>query len=118
VGATSVTKTAGTVSAASVITRSFEKDLNAYLGGVAGGAGSLQGIVNYNTANPAEGLKYQQRELTPALSPDRSALEADTAAGKAANAAVIDAALTDADVIMVPSGNALVGSSDRARSPA
>ena len=38
-------------------------DLNAYLRW-SGGAGSLQEIVDYNTANPVEGLKYQQRELT------------------------------------------------------
>ena len=55
--------------------------------GTSGGAGSLQGIVNYNTANPVEGLKYQQGQLAGALSPDLSALAADTAAGKAANAA-------------------------------
>src|SRR4051794_38275038 len=55
-GATTVTKTAGTVAAPSIVTRAFEKDLNAYLGGVSGGAGSLRGIVNYTTANPIEGL--------------------------------------------------------------
>ena len=67
---------------ASIVTRSFEKDLNAYLGGTSGGAGSLQGIVNYNTANPVEGLKYQQGQLLGALRPDLAALAADTAAGK------------------------------------
>ena len=114
VGATTAVKTIGTpANVASIISRSFEKDLNAYLGG----KGTLAEIVAYNTANPVEGLKYQQRELTAALSPDLSALDADTAAGIAANAAVIDAALTDADVIMVPSGHALVGYADRAGYP-
>ena len=114
-----VTKTVGTPSpnTASIINRSFEKDLNAYLAGTSGGAGSLQGIVNYNTANPVEGLKYQQGQLTGALSPDLSALSADIAAGKASNAAVIDALLADTDVIMVPSGNALVNIADRAGYP-
>ena len=88
-GATTVTKTVGTPAPnpPSIVARSFERDLNAYLGGVSGGAGSLQGIINYNAANPVEGLKYQQRELTAALSPDLSAFDADMAAGKASNAA-------------------------------
>jgi Asp-tRNA(Asn)/Glu-tRNA(Gln) amidotransferase A subunit family amidase len=116
-GATTVTKTAGTVAAPSVITRSFEKDLNAYLGGVSGAAGSLQGIVNYNTANPVEGLKYQQRDLVGALSPDLSALAADTAAGRTQSAAVLDALLTGADVIAAPAGSALVNVADRAGYP-
>ena len=43
--------------------------------GTPGGASSLQGIVDYNTANPVEGLKYQQGELTPrGRRPDLSAL--------------------------------------------
>ncbi len=65
-GLTTVTKTVGTPSPnpASIVTREFERDLNAYLGGTSGGAGSLQGIINYNAAHPVEGLKYQQRDLT------------------------------------------------------
>jgi Asp-tRNA(Asn)/Glu-tRNA(Gln) amidotransferase A subunit family amidase len=118
-GATTVTKTIGTPSPnpPSIVSRSLEPDLNAYLAGTTGGAGSLQGIVNYNDANPVEGLKYQQRDLQAALSPDRSAFEADLAAGKASSAALIDALLADTDVIMVPSGNALVGIADRAGYP-
>ncbi|HEX6027093.1 MAG TPA: hypothetical protein VFZ00_34155, partial [Solirubrobacter sp.] len=118
-GATAVTKTVGTPSPnpPSIVSRSFEHDLNAYLGGVSGGAGSLQGIVNYNTAHPVEGLKYQQRELIAALSPDLSSFEADLTAGKASNAALIDDLLSDTDVIMVPSGHALVGIADRAGYP-
>ena len=70
-GATTVTKTIGTPSPnpASIVARSFEKDLNAYLAGTSGGAGSLQGIVNYNAANPVEGLKYQQGQLLSSLEP-------------------------------------------------
>ena len=48
---------------ASIVTRAFKQDLNAYLAGTSGGAGSLQGIIDYNTANPVEGLKYQQGQL-------------------------------------------------------
>ena len=118
-GATTVTKTIGTPSPnpPSIVSRSFERDLNAYLAGTSGGAGSLQGIVNYNEANPVEGLKYQQRELEAALSPDLSSFESDLAAGKASNAALIDGLLADTDVIMVPSGHALVGIADRAGYP-
>jgi Asp-tRNA(Asn)/Glu-tRNA(Gln) amidotransferase A subunit family amidase len=118
-GATTTVKAVGTPSpnTASIVARSFEKDLNAYLGGTSGGAGSLQGIVNYNTANPAEGLKYQQGQLVSSLSSDTSALAADTAAGKASNAALIDTLLADTDVIMVPSGNVLVNIADRAGYP-
>ena len=71
-GATTVVKTVGTPSPnpASIVTREFKRDLNAYLGGTSGGAGSLQGIIDYNTANPVEGLKYQQGELIAAQAVD------------------------------------------------
>jgi Asp-tRNA(Asn)/Glu-tRNA(Gln) amidotransferase A subunit family amidase len=118
-GATTVTKTVGTPepNPPSIVGRSFERDLNAYLGGVSGGAGSLQGIVDYNAAHPVEGLKYQQRDLISALSPDLSAFDADLATGSASNAAVIDGLLADTDVVMVPSGDPLVGIADRAGYP-
>ena len=103
---------------ASIVTREFKRDLNAYLADTSGGARSLQEIINYNTANPVEGLKYQQGELTAALAPDPSAYAADHAAGLASNRAVIDALLADgSDAVMVPSGNALVGIADRAGYP-
>ena len=101
----------------SIVTREFRRDLNAYLGGTSGGAGSLQGIINYNAAHPVEGLKYQQRELLDAESPDLTNYEADKAAGLASNRALIDALLADTDVIAVPSGNALVNIADRAGYP-
>ncbi|MBE2317907.1 hypothetical protein DVA67_018135 [Solirubrobacter sp. CPCC 204708] len=114
VGATTTVKPVATPTAVpSITSRTVETELNSYLGGKS----TLRAITEYNAANPVEGLKYQQRELTAALSPDRSALEADTAAGIAAATAVLDAALTDADVVMVPSGHALVASADRAGYP-
>jgi amidase len=118
-GATTVTKTIGTPSPnpPSIVTREFRRDLNAYLGGTSGGAGSLQGIINYNAAHAVEGLKYQQRELLDAETPDLTNYEADKAAGQAASRALIDALLSDTDVIAVPSGNALVGIADRAGYP-
>ena len=84
-----MTKTVGTPSPnpPSIVTRSFEQDLNAYLAGMSGGAGSLQGIVNYNTANPVEGLKYQQGQLIGvAAARTCRRYAADMAAGKASNA--------------------------------
>ena len=68
-GATTVTKTVGTPdpNPPSIVSRSFETDLNAYLAETSGGAGSLQEIVDYNAANAVEGLKYQQGELLGAL---------------------------------------------------
>src|SRR4051794_14159737 len=118
-GATTVTKTIGTPSPnpPSIVTREFRRDLDVYLGGTSGGAGSLQGIINYNAAHPVEGLKYQQRELLDAESPDLSAYQADKAAGQASSRALIDALLSDTDVIAVPSGNALVNIADRAGYP-
>jgi Amidase len=127
-GATTAVKTVGTPSPnpPSIVLREFERDLDDYLSGVSGGAGSLDGIIAYNEAHPAEGLKYQQRELVEAAAADLSAYEADRDAGLAATRAVIDGILSndtpgdaadDFDVVMVPSGNALVGIADRAGYP-
>jgi Asp-tRNA(Asn)/Glu-tRNA(Gln) amidotransferase A subunit family amidase len=134
-GATTAVKTVGTPSPnpASIVSREFKRDLNAYLGsGHSGGAGSLQEIIAYNTANPEEGLKYQQGELTAAEAVDLSdaataaTYESDKTSGKASNQELIDAILNngtpgdtsdDFDVIAVPSGNSLVGIADRAGYP-
>jgi amidase len=133
-GATTVTTTVTTPAATpSIVTREFERDLNAYLADTTGtGAKSLAEIIGYNTANPVEGLKYGQGELTAAAAVDLSdpataaAYEADKAAGLASSQAAIDAVLTngtpadtsdDFDVVMVASGNPLVGIADRAGYP-
>ncbi len=118
-GATTVAKTIGTPTPnpPSIVTREFRRDMNAYLAGTSGGAGSLQGIINYNAGHPVEGLKYQQRELLDAESPDLTSYEADKAAGQASSRALIDGLLADAEVLAVPSGNALVGIADRAGYP-
>ncbi len=127
-------KTIGTPAAVpSIVGTEFKRDLNAYLSDVPGsGAKSLQQIIDYNAANSAEGLKFQQGELTAAQAVDLS--DSATAAtyatnkssGLAANKAVIDTLLDNAtpgdpaddmDAVMVPSGNALVGIADRAGYP-
>jgi Asp-tRNA(Asn)/Glu-tRNA(Gln) amidotransferase A subunit family amidase len=136
-GATTVVKTIGTPSpdSPSIVMSEFKRDLNAYLAGLKipkGEAKSLAEIIAYNTANPVEGLKYQQRDLLAAQAVDLSdpttaaAYESDKTTGKAVNKALIDAILNngtpddpadDFEVIMVPSGNALVGIADRAGYP-
>jgi amidase len=123
-GATTVVKTIGTPSPnpASIVTSEFKRDLNAYLAGKPG-VNSLQGIINYNAANPVEGLKFQQTQLIGAEAVDltdpatSATYEANKAAGKASSAALIDGLLSDVDVIAVPSGDALVNIADRAGYP-
>jgi Asp-tRNA(Asn)/Glu-tRNA(Gln) amidotransferase A subunit family amidase len=134
-GATTVVKTIGTPSPdpPSIVAREFKRDLNAYLSGTGGaGAKSLAQIIDYNAANPVEGLKYQQGQLVEAQAVDLSdaatsaAYESDKAAGMASSRALIDALLDngtpsdssdDLDVVVVPSGNALAGIADRAGYP-
>ncbi len=136
-GATTTQVTPGTPSPdpASVVPSEFKRDLNTYLSGVRRGPGAraLQAIIDYNDANPVEGLKYQQGRLLAAQAVDLSdpatgaAYQADLEAGKASNRALIDGILTngtpgdksdDFDAVMVPSGSALVGYADRAGYPA
>jgi hypothetical protein len=132
-GAVTVTKTIGAAAPNPIVTREFERDLNAYLGGLSGTTtNSLAEIVAYNEDNRVEGLKYRQGELTAAAGVDlndltqKAAYEADLATGKAADKATIDAILNngtggdpsdDLDLIAVPQGNALVGIADRAGYP-
>jgi len=136
-GATTVTVTIAdpVPNPPSIVLSEFERDLNAYLLGLKipkGQPKSLADIVAYNVANPVEGLKYQQRDLLDAVAVDLAdpatlaTYEADKAAGKASTQAVIDGILANAtptdpsddiDVIVVPSGNALVGIADRAGYP-
>jgi hypothetical protein len=115
-GATTTVKTIGTPSPnpPSIVASEFKRDLNAFL---APRSMSLQAIIDYNAANPVEGLKYQQGQLIGANTPDLSTYEADRAAGKASSAALIDGLLSDTDVIVVPSGDPLVGVADRAGYP-
>lgn len=136
-GATTVVKTIGAPdpNPPSIVATEFKRDLDAYLATLRvrkDSASSLAEIIAYNIANPVEGLKYQQEELVAAQAIDLSdpatlaAYEADKAAGKASSSALIDTILNngtpedpsdDFDVIVVPSGNALVGVADRAGYP-
>jgi amidase len=133
-GAATSTVTVGTPSPnpPSIVTREFKRDLTAYLAGVSGGAKSLQGIIDYNIANPVEGLKYQQGQLIAAQGVDLSdtatltSYSSDLTNGIASYQALIDKLLNngtpndssdDLDAVMVPTGNALIGIADRAGYP-
>ncbi len=105
---------------ASIVARELKRDLNAYLATTTGtGAKSLEAIIAANTANPEEGLKYEQGELTAAQAVDlgdaatSSAYVADRDGGRTASAAVVDGALQngtpgdasdDFDAIVIPNG--------------
>ena len=135
-GATPVVVTVGTPSpdAASIVATEFKRDLNAYLSGVGSPGGrSLQTVIDYNIANPVEGLKYQQGQLLAAQAVDlgdpatAAAYTADLATGRTSNRAVIDTIIhngtpddpaDDVDAILVPGGNGIVGVADRAGYPA
>jgi Asp-tRNA(Asn)/Glu-tRNA(Gln) amidotransferase A subunit family amidase len=133
-GATTTVVTIGTpVPTPSVLPTEFKRDLDAYLSGIHGpGAKTLQGIIDYNTANPVEGLKYQQGELLAAQATDLSdpvaaaTYAANLASGKTSTQAVLDGILDngtpadpsdDFDAIMVPNGDASAGVADRAGYP-
>ena len=136
-GATTVLKSIGTPSPdpASIVMTEFKRDMETYLPTLwshKGDPKSLQEIIAYNEANPVEGLKYQQRDLLAAQAVNLSdpataaAYESNKTMGKTSNRALIDAILNngtpadltdDIDVIVVPSGNALVGIADRAGYP-
>ncbi|WP_459804295.1 amidase family protein [Herbidospora sp. RD11066] len=107
----------------SVVGTEFKRDLNAYLATTKPGT-TLQSIIDYNIANPVEGLKYQQGQLLAAQATDladpavSAKYTADLANGKAANKAVLDTVLSGYDLILVPSGSNVIGYADRAGYPA
>jgi Asp-tRNA(Asn)/Glu-tRNA(Gln) amidotransferase A subunit family amidase len=129
-GATTGTVAAGTAPVApSVIPFEFHRDLDSYLGeSPGGGADSLQQIIEYNKANPVEGLKFGQAKLLAAQEVDteapltKSTYEANLATGRSEARTAIDNMLSGGyAAIMVPIGdtlgNALVGIADRAGYP-
>ncbi len=134
-GATTVPTTIGTPSPnpPSIVASELRRDLDDYLDDVPGaGAKSLQQIIAYNAANPVEGLKYQQGELTAAQAIDlgdpgtNATYESNKTSGQASNRALVDAILSggtagdpsdDVEVIAVPNNNPLVGIADRAGYP-
>jgi hypothetical protein len=96
--------------APSVIPYEFARDF---------GASKLQAIADYNTAHPAEGLKFGQSGITAALAAtDATAYATNLAKGQSDSKAVIDTILAGGySSIMVPAGNALQNIADRAGYP-
>ena len=116
-----------------VLTYEFKRDLDAYLARLPASApiDSLADVIAYNQAHPEEALKFGQTQLIASqavdLAPgsaDTVAYEANLAAGKAANRAAIDDALTrgtadpadDLEAIMTPA-QTLIGIGARAGYP-
>ncbi len=137
-GATATVVTPGTATAApSVVPYEFHRDLDNYLAEASHpGAKSLQGLIDYNNANPTEGLKFQQEDLTGAEAVDTgdpattSTYQQDLSQGESDDRALIDGILSAGgySAIMVPvttsptsaaptGGNYLVGVGDRAGYP-
>ncbi|HEX4482893.1 MAG TPA: amidase family protein, partial [Solirubrobacteraceae bacterium] len=132
-GATTKVVTPGAASKTpSVIPYEFHAGLDSDLASEPTGAKSLKEIIEYNTANPVEGLKFQENgllaaEATETTNPTTKATyEENLVKGQTESRAVINNILNagtpeepadDYSVIMVPSGNALVGIADRAGYP-
>jgi amidase len=129
-GATAEAATAGAAPAApSVIPFEFHRDLNAYLDeSPGGGASSLAQIIDYDKANPVEGLKFNQARLLAAQavnvedSATKSSYETNKATGVSEAKATLDALLAGGrEAVMIPVGTTLgttlLGIADRAGYP-
>jgi Asp-tRNA(Asn)/Glu-tRNA(Gln) amidotransferase A subunit family amidase len=125
-GASTGVVTLGTgTTAPSIIPYEFHRDLNTYLSSTGSGEPkSLQQIIEYNEANPVEGLKYGQAGLLAAeaveyTNPTTTATyEENLSKGQTEDRAVIDGILKEGySAIMVPSNSPLVGIADRAGYP-
>jgi amidase len=125
-GASTGVVTPGTgTTAPSVIPYEFHRDLNTYLAGTGPQVSkSLQQIIEYNEANPVEGLKFGQGGLLASESVEytnpatTAAYQENLSKGQSEDRAVIDGILKEGySAIMVPSGSPLVGIADRAGYP-
>jgi amidase len=123
-GATTTVVTPGAPSTApSVIPYEFHRDLNSYLSGTSGPK-SLQEVIEYNSANPIEALKFGQNGLLAAQAVDytnpatTATYQENLTKGQTESKAVIDSILGGGySAVMVPSGSPLVGIADRAGYP-
>jgi amidase len=131
-GATTNAVTPGTgTTAPSVIPYELHAGLDSFLSNSKGfteaskGAKSLQEIIEYNSANPAEALKYGQAGLLAAEAVQtgnpatKATYEENLAKGKKEDQELIDGILKAGEdtAIMVPAGSALIGIADRAGYP-
>jgi amidase len=118
--------------APSVIPYEFHVGLDEYLEAApAPGAASLEAVINYNKANPVEGLKFREEALVAAqaVEPENPttelAYEENLLKGQTEDQAVINGIITketvstedDYSAIMVPQGSPLVAIADRAGYP-
>ncbi|MGD0451978.1 MAG: amidase family protein [Solirubrobacteraceae bacterium] len=124
--ATTVVTPGAATTAPSIIPYEFHAGLDSYLSSTTGtGPKSLQQVIEYNNANPVEGLKFGQTGLLAAeaveyTNPTTTATyEESLTKGQTQDRAVINSILEAGgySAIMVPSGNALVGIADRAGYP-
>jgi amidase len=128
---TTVTPKAATT-APSVIPYEFHVGLDEYLEEApTPGAASLEAVINYNKANPVEGLKFREEGLVAAqaVEPENPATELayeeNLTKGQTEDQAVINSIITketvstedDYSAIMVPQGSPLVAIADRAGYP-
>jgi hypothetical protein len=123
-GATTEVVTPGAAATApTVVPYEFHRDLDSFLAATpGGGAESLQGVIEYDKANPVEGLKFGQAGLIVAqatsIGGDKTAYETNLATGRTESKSVIDGTLAGGKAaLMVPSGSALVAVADRAGYP-
>jgi Asp-tRNA(Asn)/Glu-tRNA(Gln) amidotransferase A subunit family amidase len=142
-----ISSTAGTqpTTPASVLSREFRRDLNAYLAtGHSGASGSLSDVVGYLERNVTEGLKYSTTgtgagagpcattaqipsalcaalaaaDISATGSPsDASAYASDLSTSRTSYQTYLDTQLSGADALLVPASSALVGYADRAGYP-
>ncbi|HLH14485.1 MAG TPA: amidase family protein, partial [Solirubrobacteraceae bacterium] len=125
-GASTTTVTPGTgTTEPSVIPYEFHKGLEAFLSSSGEGVPkTLQQVIEYNEANPLEGLKYGQGGLKAAAAVEyanpatTASYEEQLSKGQSEDREVIDHLLEGGvSAIMVPSGSPLVGIADRAGYP-
>jgi Asp-tRNA(Asn)/Glu-tRNA(Gln) amidotransferase A subunit family amidase len=132
-GATTTVVTPGSATTVpSVVPYEFHRDLNSYLSSSTGGPKSLQQVIEYDNANPIEGLKFGQNGLLAAQAVDytnaatMTTYQENLSKGQSDSRAVIDNVLNngtpsetgdDYSVVMVPSGSPLAGIADRAGYP-
>lgn len=96
-GATVTTVAApAAVTTPQVIDREFKRDMNAFL---APFGSSLDAIIAFNNAHPADTKKFGQTRLEAANTPDLSSYESDLATGRTASQAALDARLAGVDAV-------------------
>jgi amidase len=119
-----VTVPTGTT-APSILPYEIHQGIDTYLAPSPSGPKSLNDVINYNLANPVEGLKFGQDGATGAQGVDYTNATTTTTyttnlnQGRSDDQAVINNLLAAGpySAIMVPSGNGLVGIADRAGYP-